>query len=859
MVKQKDELVLAIIERGTKKNPDTGYALAIASLQPDGKYRAATSAEFPNRGEIRIREGVESKLERGSRVVLAHVRQDSGYERDDYRSCAWICLYRREMQELNRWDFCEVISGDEQMLHDRVAQLPFRPLDIIFIEDREKHVLYGPLLVTRFGSTEDEDTWPGRVQQYAFEPISTSALPKEFSEDLANEQYATLRIPISADVEERIIGAAGDPDARRLLNTTDLNLRAVKSEIIDLATDRELERWMGKAIKQVVESPAEHLESLRAVQNLLTAKNVLGGKLWRSRVKRLNALEKLSVLDGSTGNTSSERESASHFENMTPEEINLYIQNNFDDLVKKSTRAKDFGKKIDEYQRQLKDLEKAVRDEEKKRAKQIKLNQEAMEASKAKKEQIKSLETRLASINDEISQEIDRIKEENTEELGALTNDLEKARSNLKDEKLAVERAQIEKSQLASEKKIIEGEILRTKNNYTADLIKHASLSDALAGRKPSIPVVSYLEPKLSGRNGLSDKEIRLKVFEKAGEVFRGAEREYDEFEIACLLTSVVQNFLVVFYGEPGSGKTSLSRILSQILTSGIDHRKRFIPVQRGWFRGSEILGFQNVLTSTREHDPFGLFRSLEYFNRYSDRTFDSEFLIAVLDEANLSPLEHYWSDFIGVSDNFLSAPSLLELPKTGSDERSISSISVPPGMRFLATINTDNTTEMLSDRMLSRASFFRVTAPEDLALKNFTGGGNGGLDIPLKDIHQAFYLTSDELPEISNQSALQEFIEGHKILKISPRKYYAVTRFMAVVEEVCTEQDLNQSKALDQALCRFVLPTLRGQQQDYSVRLEDLKKELIERQLNNSAALVEEILKVGKRNGSFFEGLWAT
>ena len=48
----------------------------------------------------------------------------------------------------------------------------------------------GPLLVTRFANSEDEDSWRGRLQQYAFEPVSTSALPRTFSEFLADEQYA---------------------------------------------------------------------------------------------------------------------------------------------------------------------------------------------------------------------------------------------------------------------------------------------------------------------------------------------------------------------------------------------------------------------------------------------------------------------------------------------------------------------------------------------------------------------------------------------------------------------------------------------------------------------------------------------
>ena len=36
-------------------------------------------------------------------------------------------------------------------------------------------------------------------------------------------------------------------------------------------------------------------------------------------------------------------------------------------------------------------------------------------------------------------------------------------------------------------------------------------------------------------------------------------------------------------------------------------------------------------------------------------------------------------------------------------------------------------------------------------------------------------------------------------------------------------------------------------------------EEEFRARQLNSSAALVAEILEVGKRNGAFFEGLWAT
>ncbi|MDB2365520.1 hypothetical protein N9V98_06605, partial [Luminiphilus sp.] len=616
MIEHRDERVLAVIDRGTFRNPDAGYALAFGSLQADGSYRAVASSEFPNRGEIRIREGVEPIVERGSRVVLANVRKDAGYESEDYRSCAWVCLYSRELEELNRWDFCEVLSGTEQTLEDRIVELPFRPLDIIFIEDCASHLLYGPLIVTRFSEVDEEDHWRGKVQQYAFEPVATNALPKRFADCLSSEQYATLRTPISADVESSLIGNKDELGSRKLLHTADLNFQSAGAELIDLATDQELERWMGKAIKQVVESPADHLESLRAVQNLLNAKDRLDGPLWKTRVNRLGALGKLRILKDFPNGPDAQRESAASTGGESADNLARYVETNFDDLVKKSARAAEFQQKITELQGEVRDLERAVRDEMDKRKQQIRANEQAKQAGDRLRDQIRNDESRLASINSEISQEIGRIKAENTEELGAITAELETVRSDLEKESLALERAKAEKTQLESEKTILDAEILRTRNNYTADLIKHASLSDALAGRTASTPPMPYLDSQLSQSNEAGGEEVRREAFDKCVRAFRLAGRDMDEFDLACLLTSVLQNFFIIFYGDPGSGKTSLSRILSRFISCGVDHRNQFIQVQRGWSRGSEILGFQNVLNNTRENDPFGLFQSLDYFNR---------------------------------------------------------------------------------------------------------------------------------------------------------------------------------------------------------------------------------------------------
>lgn len=68
-----------------------------------------------------------------------------------------------------------------------------------------------------------------------------------------------------------------------------------------------------------------------------------------------------------------------------------------------------------------------------------------------------------------------------------------------------------------------------------------------------------------------------------------------------------------------------------------------------------------------------------------------------LLDEANLSSIEHYWSPFLRACDSF----------RGGSFELSLGgnhSFKVPSYLRFIATVNFDHTTEELSPRFLDRS-----------------------------------------------------------------------------------------------------------------------------------------------------------
>lgn len=77
-----------------------------------------------------------------------------------------------------------------------------------------------------------------------------------------------------------------------------------------------------------------------------------------------------------------------------------------------------------------------------------------------------------------------------------------------------------------------------------------------------------------------------------------------------------------------------------------------------------------------------------------------------MLDEANLSPIEYYWADFMRLTDR----SSLNDMYINIGAEREL---YVPETLKFVATINTDQTTETLSPRLIDRACIIKLPKVE--------------------------------------------------------------------------------------------------------------------------------------------------
>ena len=385
----------------------------------------------------------------------------------------------------------------------------------------------------------------------------------------------------------------------------------------------------------------------------------------------------------------------------------LAVQQRFEDEAARKAKeyrieAEELGKRKIDIENKLEELKKAL------------TKQEAQQDDAEYK--LEQTEDQLT----EVKQELKDTKDELAIQERILKETALKAQEYL----LEVDRLKSEETALNSSIKSLE--VLAKRLNKQLDGQEGDAIANEEKYRDLWYPV-SF--PDLSPVAGNPNEKQLLK---KTADYIRGQKLYFSErvlyaFHTALKISDISP--LVVLAGISGTGKSELPRRYAE----GMGLHFVILPVQPRWDSPQDLFGFYNYLEG--RYKATELARAMVQFELYNrdlwplpedwnhDRS--DRMLLVLLDEMNLARVEYYFSEFLsrletrrGINQKDEKERAKAEIAlEMGSLREGEEPIRLFPGQNilFTGTMNEDETTQALSDKVLDRACVMRFGRPKQI------------------------------------------------------------------------------------------------------------------------------------------------
>ena len=334
----------------------------------------------------------------------------------------------------------------------------------------------------------------------------------------------------------------------------------------------------------------------------------------------------------------------------------------------------------------------------------------------------------------------------------------------------------------------------------------------------------------------------RNRFIEDLSRSLRGMGRCIDRSKLVAAVVTIAQNKFTIFAGLPGSGKTSFVKCLGKALN--LNKRMLPVPVARGWTSQRDILGYWNSLAGIFQAAPTGLWELLNTLDAEKSSSLVTPSIV-LLDEMNLSSPEHYFSSFMdlgsGESDGLIF---------TGSPEKPY--LKVPDYLHFIGTVNSDDTVNVMSPRMMDRAAVIlfeerpsqgednrilkqNLEAMQTYSAKDWSTLFASGDATTSNGVYQV-------LTEIEEHLSSENSDFGQRIV-VSFRKHH---QFLNFVNVALSMLDNDEQLTLDFAVKQFILPLISGIGEAFGKRLERLDEIFTKYELVDSSRLLQQIIAEG-------------
>lgn len=328
----------------------------------------------------------------------------------------------------------------------------------------------------------------------------------------------------------------------------------------------------------------------------------------------------------------------------------------------------------------------------------------------------------------------------------------------------------------------------------------------------------------------------------------------FDAADVRRLYVALKAKPFAILAGLSGSGKSTLARLFAEAFgVSGAPDRRRFwrIAVRPDWIDQSEVLGFINPVSN--RYQPGWLAEIVAACHRSPD-----ELHVALVDEMNLAPVEQYLAEYLSAAEEHRSGSPYAELrlyaagASPANEEEWAATMPFPSNLLMIGTVNTDETTRVLSERVLDRANVLQlsVAVSDDHHHRRPVSARNW--EVPYSEWRR----TTRSEPSAEHHEFLVDIaaiLEKDLGIGLGVRSHIEMERYLANAKGV-----IDDYEALDTAVLQRVIPKLRGFKGDLLDGLAKLHDEFAQTGCDRSARVLAAWLDPARPEEDFLDGVSA-
>ena len=294
----------------------------------------------------------------------------------------------------------------------------------------------------------------------------------------------------------------------------------------------------------------------------------------------------------------------------------------------------------------------------------------------------------------------------------------------------------------------------------------------------------------------------------------------YKRSDFVNFHTAVKCSDLVILSGLSGTGKSSLVNVYAKVLGLNAsadleDSQMLMVPVRPSWSDDADLLGYVDLAHMVYHAADSGFVDFLVRAQREENK---NKLFLVCFEEMNLARVEHYFSQFLSILERPAGQRELQLYDKQYMGKLYNAAdypfqIEIGNNVKFIGTVNIDETTHHFSDKVLDRANVIELEVlnyATEWQDKTFAAVGKTQI-WSTQDYEKL--IVKEQIPDAREVRSL--LWEVHCALQSLSPKYGAgprvVKNVLKYLSNLPKEEALDFDRALDLQLVQRVLTKLRG------------------------------------------------